>query len=86
VADFLQEYLQMDCMKNPIFVTVFVTVYLVIYCVLTQIAATEVYAFYMFLASPAFVIWMVMTVLKDRRFTSRSLGDREFGYRDKLNL
>ena len=70
-------------MKKPLFAATFVTVYLVVYCVLAQLPAMGLYAFYMFLASPVLVIWMANSVLKDRNYKTRSLGDDEFGYQDR---
>jgi hypothetical protein len=71
-------------MKNPIFATIFVSAYLILFCIFSRVPSMEEYAFDMFLASPFFVIWMVLTVLKDRKYKSPSLGNKEFGYRDRM--
>lgn len=84
MAGFLHRHLKAYTMRHPIFAAATVTAYLVIYCILSQLPTMEQYAFYMFLASPALVIWMALAVLKDCNYICRTLGDQEFGYQDKL--
>jgi hypothetical protein len=70
-------------MKYSNAVVTIVTGYLVLFCVICQLSQTGRYALYMFLASPALVVWMVLSVLKDDSYEGGTLGDDEFGYGDR---
>lgn len=51
-------------MRNHRFATAFVTLYLVVYTILHQAGADLRILAWMFVFSPALVIWMVYTILK----------------------
>lgn len=70
-------------LRNARFATTIVTVYLAVYCILFLIGLGSIMSI-MFTFSPIMVIWMVVTVLKNGKYTGTALKeDEEWGYEDK---
>ena len=71
-------------LRNPKLAVVFVSAYLAAYCIIL-LAGYGNLASVMFMLSPALVIWMVITVLKQGKYTGTPLikQDEEWGYEDK---
>jgi len=73
-------------LRHATFATWFVSCYLAIYTIFLWSGAVLLrqIAFGMFLGSPAFVIWLVYTVIRHGGPASRELeADEEFGYGDR---
>ena len=72
-------------MKQKMPVSVFiVTGFLIVYVMVMMTPAAESVGRSMFIASPFLVIWMVISVLRSKRFTGKDLEDgEEWGYADK---
>jgi hypothetical protein len=72
-------------LRNPIISTTLVTVYLLIYNALFFTGASLEVLVIMFLFSPFLVIWMVLTILKDKNYKVRELEEgEEWGYADSM--
>jgi len=56
---------------------------MLVYCILSQLPATGLYAFYMFLFSPFVMVWMVLSILRHGTYNGRPLDGDEPGYQDK---
>lgn len=70
-------------LRNSRFAVVLVSVYLALYCIFFLAGFGDIVSI-MFLLSPVFVIWMVITVLKHGKYTGKELKpDEEWGYEDK---
>ena len=70
-------------LRNPIISTTLVTVYLLIYNALFFTGASLDVLVIMFLLSPFLVIWMALTILKDKKYKVRELEEgEEWGYAD----
>ena len=64
--------------------TILVTLYLLVYVILHQAGAELRVLAWMFVFSPALVIWMVYTILKYGIYGGAELAEQEeFGYQDK---
>lgn len=70
-------------LRNPILSTTLVTVYLLIYNALFFTGASLTVLVTMFIISPFLVIWMALTILKDKNYKVRELKEgEEWGYAD----
>lgn len=71
-------------LRNPVFAAGAATAYLIIYVATLQFEQYFNLAEYLFYLSPIPLLWLVITVLRDKKFVSRELGEgEEFGYGDK---
>jgi hypothetical protein len=71
-------------MRNHRFATAFVTLYLIVYTIMHQAGADIRILAWMFVFSPALVIWMVYTILKYGVYAGPELAENEeYGYQDK---
>jgi len=69
--------------RNPIFSTIVVTTCLVIYQVLCYLEIGSNIIFTIFFISPLLLLWMVLTILKDKKTKIKDLKEgEEWGYRD----
>lgn len=71
-------------MNKALFSVVSVTIYLVIYVSLISLGGFFNLTFYMLIASPVLILWMVLTVLKDPYNYPELEEGEEWGYRDKV--
>ncbi len=70
-------------LRNPIISTTLVTVYLLIYNALFFTGASLNVLVIMFMLSPFLMIWMALTILKDKTYKVRELEEgEEWGYAD----
>jgi hypothetical protein len=73
-----------ESMRNHRVATIFVTLYLLVYVILHQTGAELRVLAWMFVFSPALVIWMVYTILKYGIYSGPELAEQqEYGYQDK---
>ncbi len=71
-------------MRNYRVATILVTLYLLVYVILHQSGAELRVLAWMFVFSPALVIWMVYTILKYGIYSGPELAEQEeYGYQDK---
>jgi hypothetical protein len=69
--------------RNPIFSTIIVTTCLVLYQVLCFLDTGITIALIIFLISPLLMIWLVLSILKDKKTNVKQLKeDEEWGYND----
>lgn len=69
---------------KPAIVTAIVTAYLVIYYILFNAGVSENIIILLFIASPFMMIWLTVTILKDRQNpTSELPQNEEWGYSDR---
>ena len=69
--------------RNPIFSTIIVTSFLVVYQVLCVLGIASAITFTIFFISPLLIIWMVLSILKDKKTNVRELKEEEeWGYND----
>jgi hypothetical protein len=58
--------------------------YLVVYCILFNAGISEDMLILLFMASPFLLIWLAVTILKDRQYPTSELREKEeWGYRDR---
>lgn len=70
--------------KNPVFAAIVTSIYLLVYYMLFNAGVNSDFIVAMFLFSPVLMTWLVLTVLKDKRYTIRELAsDEEWGYADR---
>lgn len=70
--------------KNPVFAAAITSICLLLYYLLFHLDAGGDIILAMFLASPLLLIWMVLTILKDKKYTSGELTEEEeWGYGDR---
>ena len=70
--------------RNPVIAAGFTTGYLIIYVAALQFEQYFNLAGYLFYLSPIPLLWLVITVLRDKKYISRELSEgEEFGYGDK---
>lgn len=71
-------------MRNYRIATILVTLYLLVYVILHQSGAELRVLAWMFVFSPALVIWMVYTILRYGIYGGAELAEQEeYGYQDK---
>lgn len=70
-------------MNKAIFSVKAVTAYLMIYVSLINLDVSLEVPFYMLIASPVLLFWMIYTVLKDQFKYPDLEKDKEWAYRDK---
>jgi hypothetical protein len=71
-------------LRNPVIAACITTGYLIIYAAALQFEQYFNLAEYLFYLSPIPLLWLVITVLRDKQFVSHELGEEEeFGYGDK---
>ena len=71
-------------MKRSVLVTAIVTAYLVLYYILFNAGVSDNIILLMFIASPFLMIWLAVTILKDRHYPTVELPENEeWGYRDR---
>ncbi len=70
-------------MNKAILSVLSVTAYLLVYIVLININVPLIIPFYMLVASPVLLIWMIYAVLKDGFNYPELSEEEEWGYRDK---
>jgi len=69
--------------RNPIFSTIVVTSCLFLYQAFCSLGIAINFNYIIFLISPLLMIWMVLTILKDKKTKVRELKeDEEWGYGD----
>lgn len=71
-------------LKKDIISVVIVSFFLLVYCVLIQFPSTLKYALMMWMLSPIMIIVMVYSVIRHGSYNGPDLGDKEYGYCDKL--
>jgi hypothetical protein len=70
--------------KKPVFAVITTTAYLLVYYLLFNAGVNIGVILMMFSCAPFLVIWTVLSILKDRKYKSRTLGEvEEWGYGDK---
>lgn len=77
--------------RNPVFSTVVVTCCMLLYQVFSFLQILEIFTAAILLISPLLVLWMVLTILKDKKIRMQELNDdEEWGYadieKDKLGM
>lgn len=73
-------------MKNAILPTILVTLYLLTYTVLTKLDVPLNILLLLFAFWPVAVIWMVVSIMRDKSTSVRELEENEeWGYQDKEN-
>lgn len=71
-------------LRNPVFAAGVTSVYLFIYVAALQFEQSFSLAEYLFYLSPVPLLWMVFTILRDKKFVSREFEEgEEFAYGDK---
>lgn len=70
-------------MSKGIFSVVVVSAYLVLYVGLIYFGVPLILPFYMLIASPVLILWMVISVLKDDCEYPDLDENAEWGYRDR---
>ena len=76
-------------LRNPVIVTLVVTICLVLYHVLSLLGLGRIFTTIIFLLSPLLMLWLVLTILKDKKYPIKELKDGEewgYGDRDKDSL
>jgi len=73
----------MHMTKKPVLSATCTTIYLVVYYVLFNADVSSYILSFMFLGSPLMMIWMIMSVLKDRSYKAQQLDEEEWGYADR---
>ena len=71
-------------LRNPILSTIVVSLYLLVYYILFNLQANQDIITGMFILSPFPVLWMVITILRDKNYRGKELEENEeWGYADR---
>lgn len=70
--------------RNPSIAVAMVTAYLLLYYILFLLNVSLTVLFIMFVFSPFLVAWMLVIILKDRKYAGKELKENEeWGYADR---
>ena len=71
-------------LRTPIFSTIIVSLYLLVYYILFNLQVNPDIITLMFILAPFLVLWMIITILKDKNYRGKELEENEeWGYGDK---
>lgn len=70
--------------RYDILAVLLVSGYLIICYILIPYEPTTNFGMFMLFLSPLFILWMVYVVLKHGNYRGPKLGEKEFGYHDKM--
>jgi hypothetical protein len=71
-------------MKKDLLSIYLLSAVLLVYCILIQFEVTVDYAVLIWMISPLLIISTVLVVLKYGKYNGPDLGEKEFGYADRM--
>ena len=73
--------------KNSVIAAIIATIYLIVYILLLQLNSYSIIAALLFFFSPALLIWLAITILKNDVYKGRELKeDEHWGYQDEAEI
>ncbi len=73
--------------KNSATAAIIATIYLIVYILLLQLDYLSFFAALLFFFSPALLIWLAITILKNDVYKGRELKEEEhWGYQDETEI
>jgi hypothetical protein len=73
--------------KNSVTAVIIASIYLIVYILLLQLNTFTIIAALLFFFSPALLVWLAITILKNDVYKGRELKDEEhWGYQDEAEI
>jgi hypothetical protein len=73
--------------KNSATAVIIASIYLIVYTLLLQLNQLSIIAAFLFFYSPAVLVWLAISILKNEVYKGRELKEEEhWGYQDKPEL